>query len=264
MAAERAETLVLGPQPPSPTRKEPSVVDDVPPRTPPLSEKKDYEYKISEEREYDENVGPLHFHAMRSGSARLKSAKPGPTTGTGTHSSSRSLSRSRSASPAPATVSTSISGVEMDDSCASLQSLSMDGSNPPIPPDILTDRMGMEELEPTGVQFHTSSLPLVYERMSEESLDDCHAFSDVTPSGRKSGSRANSSEVSLAGDNPSCNNSVLGMLKEEDDDDSDLSEDEDEPRKNERKALVQKVIFELGKVEESAGKEGAEDLLTEK
>lgn len=90
--------------------------------------------------------------------------------------------------------------------------------------------------------------------MSEETLDDCHAFTDVTPSGRRSGTRI-TSDSSIPGEIPSSNNSVLEMLKEEEDDeDSELS-DEDEPRKNDRKGTVQKVILELEKVEEIVGRE---------
>jgi len=55
-----------------------------------------------------------------------------------------------------------------------------------IDTDVLTDKMGILELDLKEQQEHAdrlnkscSNLPPVSERMSEESLDDCHAFSDL-------------------------------------------------------------------------------------
>jgi len=50
-----------------------------------------------------------------------------------------------------------------------------------LDPDILTDKMGHEELEPKPhIDIHTvKTLASVNERMSEETLDDCHAFTDL-------------------------------------------------------------------------------------
>jgi hypothetical protein len=139
----------------------------------------------------------------------------------------------------------------MDDSSVSLHSLSLDGSLHMVNPDILTDRMGFEELEPTPPVIHNSSLTLVPERMSEETMDDCHAFSNLTSVKRSS---VKSSDGSVSGaDVPSSNTSILDILKEEEGDDSDLSDEE--PKKNDRKLLAQQVIIELEKVEESAAKE---------
>mmetsp|Transcript_27646 Transcript_27646/g.77468 ORF Transcript_27646/g.77468 Transcript_27646/m.77468 type:complete len:268 (+) Transcript_27646:605-1408(+) len=67
-----------------------------------------------------------------------------------------------------------------------------------IDPDILTDKMGFLELDlkqqqesAQNLNASFSNLPPVTERMSEETLDDCHAFCDVR-SGHGSVSRGNS------------------------------------------------------------------------
>ena len=51
--------------------------------------------------------------------------------------------------------------------------------------DILTDRMGLEELPDSCIGGHVSvsSLPSVNERLSEDTLEDVHAFSGVKRSG---------------------------------------------------------------------------------
>ena len=86
--------------------------------------------------------------------------------------------------------------------------------------DILTDSKGMMELsfkeqETKTHQLHLSSgsLPPVHERMSEETLDDVHAFSDIkTPS---LSSRGNST-VGTAGDVGSYLLETLDECEEED------------------------------------------------
>jgi hypothetical protein len=84
-----------------------------------------------------------------------------------------------------------------------------------ITEDMLTDRLGFEDLmsgssSPIGNGFYTVplvniSLTSVNERMSEESLDDCHAFNDINI-GKKTSANVDGSS----------NNSVLGKLAEED------------------------------------------------
>jgi len=69
--------------------------------------------------------------------------------------------------------------------------------------DILTDRLGMIDLNYQDTQkvvrdlleHHTSSLGTLNERMSEEALDDSHAFTDVPKKGRSSLSDLNSSQL---------------------------------------------------------------------
>jgi hypothetical protein len=62
-----------------------------------------------------------------------------------------------------------------------------------IDPDILTDKMGFLELDPKEQQNSSrtlnnscSNLTAVNERMSEDTLDDCHAFSDLKREGNVS------------------------------------------------------------------------------
>lgn len=65
--------------------------------------------------------------------------------------------------------------------------------------DILTDKMGFLELDASSQKFENSSshgvhLQTVAERLSEETLDDCHAFTGITVS--RGGSIATGGEVS--------------------------------------------------------------------
>jgi len=64
------------------------------------------------------------------------------------------------------------------------------------------------------------TLSSVNERMSEESLEDCHAFNDIKLTKKSSfGSDrpSSSGHASIVdGENGSCSNSVLGTLEEED------------------------------------------------
>lgn len=87
--------------------------------------------------------------------------------------------------------------------------------------DMLTDRAGLEELE---VKLHNSrefvNLTPVNERMTEDTLEDVHAFSDVQRS--SNASRANS--ISVQGEAP------LQPLDECDEEDySDLEADDSHP-----------------------------------
>uniref|UniRef100_A0A7S1D2I4 Uncharacterized protein n=1 Tax=Cyclophora tenuis TaxID=216820 RepID=A0A7S1D2I4_CYCTE len=78
--------------------------------------------------------------------------------------------------------------------------------------DILTDRMGLEELPADGLSggsasgslhVSVSSLPPVNERLSEDTLEDVHAFSDIQsqPNLKKStgGSRGTGTSTSVGG-----------------------------------------------------------------
>uniref|UniRef100_A0A7S4N9I5 Uncharacterized protein n=2 Tax=Odontella aurita TaxID=265563 RepID=A0A7S4N9I5_9STRA len=156
-------------------------------------------------------AAPLHLHTLRV-PARLR----GSTTpiGVRSRSSSRSRSNSRDVSPSPASkagsdggkghrrtssresdkVPSLVPGTETSGGTVSSGSSIVDSE---IDPDILLDRAGFEEMEPPlphevamgplaspgmNVQAGHSSgvLPSVNERMSEETLDDCHAFTELT------------------------------------------------------------------------------------
>jgi hypothetical protein len=93
--------------------------------------------------------------------------------------------------------------------------------------DILTDRMGLMELDTSDKQRSCSSINAVLapvtERMSEETLEDVHAFTDV-----RTGSSVASSVTSRAGSVAGEVGSYLEPLDEEDemdDDDKDLVEE---------------------------------------
>lgn len=150
----------------------------------------------------DTNAAPLHFHALRSTPSLTAAAPPKPLTNTPrSRSSSRSRSRSRSnsfvcsrdSSPAPnQTFDPSTTSLEdfLNTSLSSMGKLTLD-------PDILTDKAGMEEMTPGRTLSSVSSndpdqnssislvstssrtLPCVNERMSDESLEDKHAFCDL-------------------------------------------------------------------------------------
>jgi hypothetical protein len=90
-----------------------------------------------------------------------------------------------------------------------------------IDPDILTDKLGLSELD--SERSHSQSqalsqsignLATLNERMSEETLDDVHAFSDARPA---LSSRGNST-VGTAGD---VGNSLLETLDECEEDEVD-------------------------------------------
>jgi hypothetical protein len=121
------------------------------------------------ESEDEINASPLHFHVGEN--AKLM-GRPRPV---------RSRSHSRSRDPSPMTCRTpSNSGRSRSNSNASSGYISAEEIH--VDPDILLDKMGHEDLEqPKHIDIHSlrASLPIVNERLSEETLEDCHAFSDL-------------------------------------------------------------------------------------
>jgi hypothetical protein len=117
----------------------------------------------------------------------------------GRRKSARSTSPRRIMSSS-STTATSI----IDDSSVS----SMDMDN-----DIFTDRMGMEDLNSSVCSREQlySALPPVNERLSEDTLEDVHAFSDISRSSRGNSVAALSEVGSL----------YLDTLEEEGEDDND-------------------------------------------
>jgi hypothetical protein len=102
------------------------------------------------------DASPLHLHVIEN--ARLVGK---PTS----RSSSRSRSRSNSREP----------------SHSRRNSWRLDDVVQVLDPDIFTDQKGHEELdcEPRHASDLTGTLPSLNERMSDEALDDCHAFTDL-------------------------------------------------------------------------------------
>ncbi|KAL7484500.1 hypothetical protein ACHAW6_010136 [Cyclotella cf. meneghiniana] len=136
----------------------------------------------------EQDVAPMHLHVLRT-PAKLKGVAPA-SGGRRSRSSSRSRpgSRRNSASPRRPGMDSptggSFKGLPGD--AASLASSLEDE----VDPDIFLDRFGLYDLDPklTQEEFqellkkHLSggnSLPTLNERMSEETLEDVHAFQDL-------------------------------------------------------------------------------------
>jgi hypothetical protein len=124
-------------------------------------------------------ASPLHMHVALGA---VLPGKPLPIHNLSSRSSSRSRTslRSHSRSPSPQQQQQQQQvQVQVPSSTASSTSMEF------LDEDILTDKMGMLELEsqPCHVkpllEQQGKKLPSVNERMSEESLDDVHAFSDL-------------------------------------------------------------------------------------
>lgn len=194
----------------------------------------------------DENAAPLHLHSMRT-PARLKGAnnaiapaqKKG-NTGSLSRSSSRGSSRSRSSQGS--------------------QQLQIEIVTVPL--DILTDRKGFEELEPHAPHGEGSSaikLTAVNERLSEDTLEDVHAFNDLVSNRTSSlGRIARVSSRSLSPDN-----SVLETLDEEDsmsiiDDDTPVNSRQDGYTNN-SKQISHEVLLDLLQAVSDASESGFRD-----
>lgn len=147
--------------------------------------------------------------------------------------------------------------------------------------DILTDRKCFKELD-FSLETHsqkTNSLSSVNERMSEEALDDCHAFSDLSRNGslhdkhdrkvlppvneriskeklddsdafkqitmpERRASFSNSTSMTVGDSDISCNLETFEEVEEEDED----VEDDMEPKEKdelEKKKLSHDVFFDL-------------------
>lgn len=136
----------------------------------------------------DMNASPLHLHVTTVEGALLQGKPPVPSSiishGSGRSSRSRSnsrtraRSRSRDAGRLDGSQSPSIVSVSGYGSASSSRRNSY-SSIEDIEPDILTDKMGHEELTPGSCASSVSTLHTVNERMSEDALEDCHAFTDL-------------------------------------------------------------------------------------
>lgn len=110
----------------------------------------------------DEDASPLHLHVVEN--ARLVGKPFASNSRSSSRSRSvRSRSRSRSKSREPRSRRNSWTLEDIDQ-------------------DILTDQKGHEELDFEGTRHASdlaNTLPSLNERMSDEALEDCHAFSDL-------------------------------------------------------------------------------------
>jgi hypothetical protein len=137
----------------------------------------------------DEDAAPMHLHVLRA-PAKLKGATP-VGSGRRSRSSSRSRPGSRKNSRSPNRGVSSPGGglnkPSLGDAASIASSSSIDEG---VDPDILLDRFGFQDLDPKITQEdfqellkkHLSggnSLPTLNERMSEETMEDVHAFQDL-------------------------------------------------------------------------------------
>jgi len=130
---------------------------------------------------------PLRFHATRVPERLSSNPSLLNNHGSNSYSFRKSLSsdlsktRSRSVSPSLRAET---------DANSSISSLDTDS-------DILTDRMGLEELDLDklrNLDVSSSSLPPVNERLTKDTMEDIHAFSDIT---KTTGSVSSSSLTSV-------------------------------------------------------------------
>jgi len=221
----------------------------------------------------DINAEPLHLHAMRIPDARLLGSQRNLSFSSRNSSRSSSRSRSRSSSPATSKTKSLPLGQDIPDNLSDISDKDAD---------ILTDNLGLQDIEPINHDTHSSrnrSLPPVNERMSEEALDDCHAFSDLSANGSSHGKskrhslpplneriskeklddcdafkqmsaperrpslgRVNSFISAINESDMSCNNSILETFEEAEEED-ELDDDEDEEMKKQQ--ISHDVLFEL-------------------
>lgn len=151
----------------------------------------------TDEEEEEEYAAPMHLHALRT-PAKLKGAVR-------SRSSSRSRPGSRRNSVSPPRGGGGHPGGELiigggGGSGGLSPSMSVEssldgishgsGAGDVIDPDILLDKLGFRDLDPNATQEElqellrkhissNSSLPTLNERMSEETMDDVHAFQDL-------------------------------------------------------------------------------------
>lgn len=195
-----------------------------------------YNYNDNDGSDIDVDCPPLRMHATRvpqrlSGSGSnsnsnsnlsipsnlnhkvLVNSGSGSLSGTGTPRS-RSRSPSMKGTANNTNTTTGTTGTDANSSISSLDDI-----------DILTDRAGFSELDLSESQRkmhmareNLSNLPSVNERMSEDALEDVHAFSDVARS--SNASRCNSIGTGTG--------AVLEPLSEYEDEDLDLDSGDDD------------------------------------
>jgi len=164
-----------------------------------------------DDKEEEEYAAPMHLHAQPK-SAKLKGAR--------SRSSSRSRPGSRRNTPSPearrvaaaaaAALSELVLGSTISPSASVSSSLDGIGdhhhgeSKDIIDPDILLDKLGFRDLDPNVTQeelqellrkhiaSNNAGLPTLNERMSEDTLEDTHAFGDLSYTPGKKASASSS------------------------------------------------------------------------
>jgi hypothetical protein len=124
-------------------------------------------------------AGYLHSSLVSSSPLQQQQQLKGIVGGSGSGSVTKNP-RSRSRSPAATKITTSSTYYDGNSSISSLDNLEL-----LVDPDILYDRHGLDDLPQQQQRNHHHSgnnnyLPAVNERLSEETLEDVHAFSDFS------------------------------------------------------------------------------------
>jgi len=153
---------------------------------------------------------------------------------------SRNLNRSSSRSKSPSVRDFREKSGSLSDgaSISSLEDL--------VDLDILYDKMGLEELDPVeqknlqnSLQNSHSNLTPVSERLCDDTLDDVHAFSDVTVSTTRASSSVGGSTVASIGGSTACGGSCfLAPLNECEDEDEDYLSDNENQKESESGQVI--------------------------
>uniref|UniRef100_A0A7S1ZDM6 Uncharacterized protein n=1 Tax=Trieres chinensis TaxID=1514140 RepID=A0A7S1ZDM6_TRICV len=240
-----------------------------------MAEFSDVDEKTAEEELVEElEAAPLHLHTLRI-PPRLRGTSTPVSVRSRSSSRSRSRSSSRDVSPSPhasagghkrrdSKGSDAVPSLIMGESTAGTgtgSSAASVASIEDIDPDILHDQKGLEDLTPpppheiamgplaASPSPHTSGLlPSVNERMSEETLDDCHAFNDLT-SALHTSLRSLKDERDGA-DGDGCDG-LLATLAENEDEDED-EEGSSDHGKEKSSALTKENLAQLEKQETEA------------
>lgn len=208
-----------------------------------LSKGSSLEITISQDEEdeegNEEDTAPMHLHALRV-PTKLKGVP-----GSRSRSSSRSRPGSRRNSHSPKRSSDSPSGSFKGGTGASDAASVASSLDEDVDPDILLDKFGFHDLDPNATQEEfqellkkhmnmsgSSGLPTLNERMSEETMDDVHAFQELVYKKKEKGSSPSNSSDHLVGleESESCDgerakrgsaNFLLNTLEEGEDEEED-------------------------------------------
>lgn len=180
-----------------------------------------------DEARFEEDLAPMHLHALKS-PARLKGDPKAA------HARSRSSSRSRPGSRknSPQPRASNLVGTTISPSHSVGSSLDGSGVENVLDPDLLLDKLGLRDLDANAthdeiqelLKKHISSnngLPTLNERLSEDTLDDVHAFQDLVIS-KKSGDDLRESLRASQGPSSKILEVSLDALTEEDEDEDGL------------------------------------------
>lgn len=210
----------------------------------------------------DMNASPLHLHVTTVEGALLQGKPPVSIPSSiishGSGSRSRSNSRTRARSRSRSKYDTREGAMDGSQSpsiiSASSSRRNSYSSIEEIEPDILTDKMGHEELTPGSCASSVSTLHTVNERMSEDALEDCHAFTDLKnvirqiqathsgegPSGTNTGTGTSSRNSANGGSIMEDPGHLLETLEEFEEGEEDDEIDEDQDKGDDKNNVTEK------------------------